>query len=80
MVVNAMNTFCGALNCYGFMEPAWLAVTDAGLGGLTSIRDVGSLGKECVKHLCKVLWDEEIPISIIDHTLEAAKQAICIND
>ncbi len=65
MATTGMYASCGAFKHCGFMEPARLAVTDAGLGGLILIQYVGWLGKAGVRHLCKVLPDEAIPGSIV---------------
>ncbi len=74
MAAAGMNAFRGALERCGFTEAARLAVTNPDLGGLTSIRDVARLGKDGVKRLCKVLRDEDIPVSIMaEQTLEVMR-------
>mmetsp|Transcript_6983 Transcript_6983/g.10172 ORF Transcript_6983/g.10172 Transcript_6983/m.10172 type:complete len:493 (+) Transcript_6983:2497-3975(+) len=74
MAAVGMNAFRGALERCGLTEQARLAVTDAGLGGLTTMRDMARLGKDGVKRLCKVLRDEEIPVSIMaEQTLEVMR-------
>jgi hypothetical protein len=71
MAAAGLNAFCGALERCGLTEQARLAVTDPGLGGFATIKDIARLGKDGVKRLCKVLRDEEIPVSIMaEQTLE----------
>jgi hypothetical protein len=74
MAAAGLNAFRGALERCGLMEQARLVVTDPGLGGFTTMRDIARLGKDSVKCLCKVLWDEEIPVSIMaEPTLEVMR-------
>lgn len=74
MAAAGMNAFRIALERCGLTEPARVAVTNPDLGGLTSMRDMARLGKEGVKRLCKVLRDQDIPVSImVEQTLEVMR-------
>ena len=65
MAAAGTNAFRGALGRIGFSVQAQNAVTDPNLGGITDIVQLARLGHEQIKRVCKVLRDEDIPVSVL---------------
>ena len=65
MAAASANAFRAALGRIGFSVAAQDAVTDPSLGGINEITLLARLQKEQVKRICKVLRDNDIPISIL---------------
>jgi hypothetical protein len=64
MAAAGQNAFCGALEHCGLTEPARVAVTNPDIGGITTMNDMARLGKDGVKRLCKILRDQNTPVTI----------------
>ncbi len=65
MAAEGANAFRAALGRIGFSAEAQNAVTDEGMGGIANITQLARLHKDQIKRVCKVLRDNEVPVSVM---------------
>jgi hypothetical protein len=65
MAAEGANAFRAALGRIGFSAEAQNAVADEGMGGIANITQLARLHKDQIKRVCKVLRDNEVPVSVM---------------